>query len=226
MKQGALIADSDKRPQSGSVEIVHANAIDALRDVGHLDLVVTDPPYAFGGGGAEHELTATVAVALRMCAERLRRGSYLVVYCASSWRSISYMVESVRGICQPVRIANWVKPACKSKVRTPGWAWATVAVVAMRKGPKNRPDLPEASDMLDWIESPPVTTGRRAQLPNAVADWSVQPFVIDGGDFFDPFAGSGALVHAAARAGMHAKGCDVDPACAVAALSNFQKVEP
>ena len=32
------------------------------------DLIVTDPPYAFGGSGGEHALSATVAVVLREAA--------------------------------------------------------------------------------------------------------------------------------------------------------------
>lgn len=38
------------------------------------DLVVTDPPYAFGGSGNEHALSATVAVVLRETAVRLAKG--------------------------------------------------------------------------------------------------------------------------------------------------------
>lgn len=176
-----------------------------------LDLVVTDPPYAFGGGGTEHAISATVAIVLRETAVNLKRGSWFVVLCASSWRSISYMVESVRGIVEPVRVGTWVKPVSKSKVRTCGWAWSTVAAVAMRKGPKNRAELATGCEILDWIEAPIVTDRRRAQLPLPVADWAVTPFVIPGGVFLDPFAGSGQLVSAASRLGMDAHGFEIDP---------------
>jgi len=38
------------------------------------DLIVTDPPYAFGGSGGEHALSATVAIVLREAATRLAKG--------------------------------------------------------------------------------------------------------------------------------------------------------
>lgn len=175
-----------------------------------LDLVVTDPPYAMGGAGQEHALSATVAIVLRSTAERLRRGSWFVVYCATSWRAIAYMVEAVRGIVEPVRIATWCKPKSRTKVSTPGWAYASVAVLAMRKGPKNRPEL-TPSPILDHLAAPVFTQGRRAQLPETVAAWSVAPFVIPGGVMLDPFAGSGALPKAAGVLGMIAHGLEKDP---------------
>lgn len=172
-----------------------------------LDLVVTDAPYAFGGEGAEHALSATVAIVLREVAERLAPDRWMLTYCASSWRSTMYMVESVRGILRPVRVAQWHKPKARSKARTAGWAWATVNVVAFSKGsPKGAP-----SDLLDYIVHAPVVNGRRAQLPAQVAHWSVAPFAVPGGLFLDPFAGSGALVEAAQKCGMTAIGFEQNP---------------
>lgn len=174
-----------------------------------LDLVATDPPYAFGGYGAEHALGATVAIVLRETAERLRRGCWMVCFCASSWRSIAYVVEACRGIAEPVRIATWTKPTARTKVKPIGWQYASVSLVALRKGPKNDPRL-RGNALLDHFCSAPVTNGRRAELPRTVAAWAVQPFVIGGGCFLDPFAGSGALPHAATAAGMNAHGFDID----------------
>ncbi len=77
-------------------------------------------------------------------------------------------------------------------MRTPGWEWASVSAVAMRKGPKNRNELTPAK-ILDHIESDIVFRGRRAELPEAVASWAVAPFAIKAGVFLDPFAGSGAI---------------------------------
>ena len=191
--------------------IQKGNAVDLIQTFDKdIDLIVTDPPYAFGGSGAEHELSATVAVALRESSLRLRRGSWMVVMSASSYRSVSYMIESVRGIMTPVRFGTWVKPVVRSKVRTAGWGWASVIAVAMRRGPKNRKDLVEPCGM-DWIESSVVTNGRRAQLPQNVSDWAVMPYVVPGGVFLDPFAGSGALMLSAERSGMDAHGFEINP---------------
>ncbi len=173
------------------------------------DLIVTDPPYAFGGSGGEHALSATVAIVLREAATRLAKGRWMLVMCASSWRSTSYMVESVRGIVEPVRIATWCKPAAKTKVETTGWKWASVNVVAFRKG--KAIDDCAASD-LDHILAAPLIKGRRAELPPEVAQWMVKPFAVPGGNFLDPFAGSGAIVKAAAECGMRARGYERDPA--------------
>lgn len=180
-----------------------------------IDLLITDPPYAFGGSGDEHEISATVAVTLREAATRMNRGAWAVVFCASSWRSTQYMADAMRGILTPVRTGTWVKPQSRSKVRTPGWAWASVNVLVLRKG-KSEHGCP--SELLDWIEAPPVMNGRRAELPAAVADWSVAPFVVPGGLAVDPFAGSGALIDAAERAGMEGIGYERNPltsSCAI-----------
>lgn len=167
-------------------------------------LIATDPPYAFGGSGDEHAISATVAIVLREAAQRLETGRWMLVMCASSWRSTSYMVEAVRGTgLEPVRIATWCKPAARTKVETTGWKWASVNVIAFRKG-KALDDC-SASD-LDHITAPPVMNGRRAELPPEVASWMVKPFAVPGGLMIDPFAGSGALVAAARDCGMEAIG--------------------
>lgn len=191
------------------VEIHEGHALDLVRSAPPLDLIVTDPPYAFGGSGGEHAITATVATALRESAHKLKRGHWAIVFAASSWRSTSYMIEAVRGVLEPVRFGTWVKPEARTKVRTAGWAWASVTVIAMRKGPKNA--VGEPSLLLDHVEAPPVIVGRRAELPPVVAEWAVAPFAVPGGVMLDPFAGSGALCKAAANAGMHAIGYEAAP---------------
>src|SRR5215472_2158434 len=167
------------------------------------DLVVTDPPYAFGNTAGEHALSATVAVVLRETAQRLARGRWMLVMCASSWRSTVYTVEAVRGVVDPVRIATWCKPAARTKVETVGWRWASVNVVAFRKG--KAVDERAAAD-LDHILAEPLRNGRRAELPAAVALWLIKPFAVAGGVMLDPFAGSGALLRAAEECGMQAVG--------------------
>lgn len=188
--------------------ILHGDSIDLVQTFDTpIDLVVTDPPYAFSGSGQEHEISAAVAVVLRETAKKLVRGSWMLVYAASSYRSINYMVTSVRGILDPVRIGTWVKPKARTKVNTTGWKWASVSVIAFRKG-KARKDVPE-SFVLDYIEAEPVMNGRRAELPPSVAEWSIYPYAIPGGTFLDPFAGSGVLVRCAEQAGMVSYGFEL-----------------
>lgn len=194
-------------------EIRRGHALDLIEAVekNSLDLLATDPPYAFGGSGAEHALSATVATVLRESAYRLKRGGWAVVFCASSWRSTYYMVEAVRGILDPVRIGTWAKPVVQTKVRTPGWAWASVNVLVMRRPGGDR-GLYKASDepVPDFIVEPVVRKGRRAQLPAAVARWAVQPYTLPGGFMLDPFAGSGTLLEAAAQYGMRTLGFEIN----------------
>lgn len=190
-------------------EIREGDALDLVQSFGEpIDLLVTDPPYAFGGSGGEHALSATVAVVLREAARKMAPGSWAVIFAASSWRSTAYMVEAVRGVLEPVRVGTWTKPESKTKVATSGWKWASVNVIALRKG-KAR-EL-EASSLLDHICAAPIRNGRRAELPSEVADWAVQPFAVPGGVALDPFAGSGALPAAAQRAGMRAYGFERNP---------------
>lgn len=184
---------------------VHAlDALESITDT--FDLIVTDPPYAFGGSGPEHAVSATVATVLRESARRLKKGRWMLVMCAASYRSQAYMVESVRGIVEPVRIATWCKPKSRTKVDTEGWKWASVSVIAFRKG---RAEPLADCNILDHITEEPLVGGRRAELPVSVADWMVAPYAVPGGRALDPFAGSGALLEAAFRAGMDGLGFEV-----------------
>lgn len=167
------------------------------------DLIATDPPYAFGGTGGEHELSATVAVVLREAATRLGKGKWMLVMCASSWRSTSYMVDALRGVVTPIRIATWCKPTARTKVQTVGWKWASVNIIAFRKGKME--GTPTGED-LDHITAAPVVNGRRAELPQEVAEWMVRPFIQPGGLMLDPFAGSGAILRAGEFYGMRTVG--------------------
>jgi DNA modification methylase len=189
--------------------ILRGHNVDLIEQVESIDLLITDPPYALGGCGQEHELTASVAVALREYAKKLKTGSWAIVFAASSYRSTVYMIEALRGVLEPVRFGTWVKPASRTKVRSPGWEWASVNIIAFRKGPKNRDDLKNMKPVgLDYISCPPVKNGRRAELPLEAARWAVEPFVIEGGIAFDPFAGSGALLKAAEEFGMKTIGIE------------------
>ena len=172
------------------------------------DLIATDPPYAFGGTGDEHAISATVAVVLREAAKRLKKGRWMLVMCAASYRSQAYMVESVRGIVEPVRIATWCKPKARTKVQTTGWAWASVSVIAFKKGKALELESPS---FLDHITAEPVMNGRRAELPQEVADWMVAPYAVPGGLCLDPFAGSGKLLVAAEKSGMTGIGYELKP---------------
>lgn len=194
-------ANTNAHGDAHAIDIRRGDALDLLLAMKERpDLIVTDPPYAFGGTGDEHAISATVAIVLRESAKRLKTGGWMVVFCASSWRSTAYMVESVRGLVEPVRIATWCKPEAKTKTRTPGWMWASVNVVAMRKGKGNG----SSSDELDHITMAPVKNGRRAELPQNVAAWAVKPFSVPGGLLLDPFAGSMAIPNAAISFGMRA----------------------
>lgn len=186
--------------------IVRGDAIDLIQSFAREpDLVVTDPPYALGGGDGAHRLVAAVAVVLHYAGRKLKRGGWMIVMCASSWRSTVYMVTSLQGVVEPVRIATWCKPVARTKVTTAGWRWASVNVIAFRKGPPRDCDT-LGCELLDHITAAPLTQGRRAELPPEVADWLVQPFASPGGLLLDPFAGSGAILAAGERAGMEAIG--------------------
>lgn len=192
--------------------IVQGHAMDLLGQLGVRPAVVcTDPPYAFGGDGDEHAISATVATVLRESAMRLQRGGWFVVMCAASLRSEDYMRESIRGCgLTPVRRGTWAKPTSRTKVKTTGWDWASVSVLVFRKGRAKPVDL-RASRLLDWILCEPDRIGRRAAVPLEVADWMVRPFCIPGGLALDPFAGSGRLLAAAAAGGMRAVGFEKKP---------------
>jgi hypothetical protein len=188
------------------VNIIRGHALDLLEaETRRFDLIATDPPYAFSGSGPEHSLSATVATTLRECARRLTPGGWLVAFSASSWRFTAYTVEALRGLVEPVRFGFWGKPAARTKARTSGWSWASVHVLAFRKG---KSDVAPSGE-LDWVVAEPEMSGRRAQLPAKVASWAVAPFARPGGRMLDPFAGSGALLLAAEACGMEATGYEM-----------------
>ncbi|MEK9752551.1 MAG: hypothetical protein VW338_04980 [Rhodospirillaceae bacterium] len=192
------------------MQIINGHAIDLVANFeGPAHLLASDPPYAFGGQVGEHELSAAVAVALREAGKKLAPGCWAVIFCAASWRSTNYMVEAMRGVLQPVRIATWVKPSTTCKARTTGWGYSSVNVIAFRRG---KDGLKRQPSGVDYILADPVRSGRRAQLPPEVADWAVTPFLVPGGRMIDPFAGSGELCRASERGGMVATGFDIDPA--------------
>ena len=171
------------------------------------DIIVTDPPYALRGDGDEHAISATVAIVLREAAARLRKGGWMLVMCASSWRSQAYMVESVRGILEPIRTLTWCKPVARTRAKTSGPAFASVQVLVFKKGKSDT----EACEQLDHITAPVVTNGRRAELPPEVADWMVRAYGRPGQLLLDPFAGSGAILAAAERAGLASIGFEKNP---------------
>jgi DNA modification methylase len=109
---------------------------------------------------------------------------------------------------EPVRIATWCKPKARTKVQTAGWAWASVNVIAFKKG---RDDNEPNPGWLDHITAEPVMNGRRAELPQEVARWMVYPFAVPGGLMLDPFAGSGRLVKAALECDMRGLGYELNP---------------
>lgn len=192
-----------------SINFLHGNAIDLIQDFSsNLDLLATDPPYAFGGEHPEHELSAAVAIVLRESGKKLKQGRWAVVFCASSWRSTNYMIEAMRGILTPIRIATWIKENNTSKARTTGWTFNTVNIIAFRKGKdglKRQPTSP------DYCICPPEKIGRRATLPIEVAKWAIEPFVVSGGVMLDPFMGAGRLCQASAYYRMEPFGFDIDP---------------
>lgn len=192
-------------PEPGEVSLVEGHALDLIEGIHEtdLDLVATDPPYAFGGEGDEHAVSAAVATVLREAAHRMARGAWMVVFCASSWRSTAYMIEATRGILEPVRMGHWLKPEARTRVKTVGWSWASVTVLVLRRpGTRTKTAKGRPVELLDYIVEAPLKGGRRAALPGRVCDWALAPFADPGGLMLDPFAGSGALCKAAAAAGM------------------------
>lgn len=63
--------------------MIKGHALDLIEQLTEApDLIVTDPPYAAGGQGDEHALTAVVACTLRESARRLKKGRWMLVMCA------------------------------------------------------------------------------------------------------------------------------------------------
>lgn len=193
-----------------NIRIYCADCRDVLAEIGPVDLVLTDPPYAIGGSRNEWRVTASVAIGLNMAARTVRKGGALLAFTTSSGRGISYTLSAVGNTLPFNRVLTWHKSFIRSRVAGP-WRWDTVQILAFGRASFGRPQYSSV-----FTSSGPSTTkalggtGHPAELPDGIADWLYRPFAETAEVVLDPFLGTGQLLAPAVRAGKRAIGIELE----------------
>lgn len=205
--------------EQGNTTIYHGDCRDVLADLGKIDLVLTDPPYAIGASRGEWSVTASVAIGLHLAAERVRKADgSLVAFTTTSGRGIEFTQGAVKGLMFN-RLLVWHKPGGYSRAASP-WRWDAVAILLFGRTPTYR-GLDSA------VASIEDTRGKAhpAELPNGLADWVYKPFDRNDLVVADPFMGSGRLLEPAVRAGRRVIGIEIEERyCEIAAKRLAQTV--
>jgi DNA modification methylase len=208
--------------QDESVTLYHGDCRDVVPTLPRVDLVATDPPYAMGARNGEWSVTASVAIGINEAAKRVRAKGSMLVFTTTSGRGIEFTQGAVGRKLPFNRLLIWQKPGGRSRAASP-WAWDSVAILLFGRAPSGvigesavfqHADEPDPEHDADYI-------GHPSMLPSPVCDWLLRPFTPEhytGLTCLDPFAGSGALLHAAQLRGYRVIGVEQEERyCEIAA---------
>jgi site-specific DNA-methyltransferase (adenine-specific) len=196
------------------VTIYHADCRDVLPSLA-VDLVLTDPPYAFGARREEWSATASVAIGLQTAAAQVRKRGALIAFTTSSGRGLQYTIESVARTLPLNRILTWQKDRARGFAISP-WRWDTISVLMFGTSPTG--GVAPASSVFLSPAHYPRPSGHPAELPDGIAEWLYKPFDRPGVVVVDPFMGTGRLLEPAAKAGRRVIGIEIEERyCEIAA---------
>lgn len=198
----------------GSATVTRADAVGWLERIesGSVDLLLTDPPYStdvdniqdFAGWWLPHALEKVAAGGRAyVCVGAYPRElhAYLDLDSTTSHMSLKdVLVWTYRNVIGP---------------DTDGYRlnWQAVLHFAGPDAPPLRTDrLVEKFAVMDISAPDGRHEGRlhKWEKPRKMAELIVRLATDEGGSVIDPFAGTGTFLAAAARAGRHARGCDLD----------------
>lgn len=205
------------------VTLYHGDCREVIPDLGPVDVVLTDPPYAIGGAKAEWKVTSSVAVGLHLAARQTKREGAMLAFTTSSARGMEFTLGAVGGALPFNRVLAWHKEFVRSRVAGP-WRWDLVLILAFGRASFGRPEY--SSVYRSTGPAAPPDGVHPAELPDGMADWLYRPFAERQPVVLDPFCGSGQLLIPAARAGHTAIGIEIDEKhCELAArrLSEVQE---
>ena len=204
--------------EKDAISIFLGDAREVLDDIGPVDLVITDPPYAVGAGNGEWAATAAVAIALHQAARLVRKGGALLAFSTTSGRGMEFTRGAVGKALPFNRVLIWHKTDSHSRVAGP-WQWDAVAIMAFGRASFGDAD---ASSVFSSAARFQHVTNHRAELPEAIADWLYRPFVATAPLLLDPFMGSGTLLLPAVRRGLPVIGIEIDEAHCEAAARRLE----
>lgn len=213
------------------ITIYHGDCREVLPDIGHVGLVVTDPPYGINtksdGGGKISPwgdlCNAALWYADWMATCRRKLGPSGALWTFLNWRSMVTFQKASCDIGWPIESLlvwdkQWIGPGGNRGLRP---SYEMVALFAM-------PDfaIPDRSlsDIQRWQWSAYKPSGHPAEKPLAGMRWLIDASQADG-DILDPFMGSGTTLRAAKDLGRRAIGIELEERyCEIAARRLDQEV--
>lgn len=206
----------------GATEIIVGDALSALRDIEHADVVITDPVWpncpegAITGWDQPYELLQGVMAALPPTVKRV----VIVLRSDSDPRFLSAVPD-----CWPFFNASWLQYVIPGYIgRKLGGneiAYAFGEPVPSSEGRRVIPCVAPKAQPVDREE-----VGH--PMPRALVhmEWLVEWWSEPGETVLDPFCGSGTIPLAAARMQRHGIGIEVDPTYAEMARKRISESAP
>jgi DNA modification methylase len=201
------------------VTIYHGDSRAILPSLPMATVVLADPPYALGGNRKEWRVTASVAIALSMAAQRVTKGGCMAAMTAASGRGMDFVRGAIEPTLQFNRLLVWHKEFVNSPVAGP-WRWDIVPILMFGKASFGRP---KASSCYRSNGHSNLSTDHPAELPVGIGRWLLEG--LPDGLMIDPFAGSGSFLVAAREMGRPSIGIEADEKwCELAAARMGQEV--
>ncbi len=230
--------------EQDGIVIVHGDCRDVLPQLGSVDHVITDPPYALvvvntskgaqrgtvgkadrrdlGYAGITDDDRAVIGLEIGRIARR-----WAIVFCdaesLSAWR-----VALETGGMRHIRMGSWVSPACTPQFSgdRPGTGWEGCEIAhasgRCRWNGGGRPAV--------WVINRPLNgsveraeAGHPTPKPSALLNQIVADFTDPGETILDPFIGSGTTLIAAKRLGRKAIGIERNESYCEGAATRLQQ---
>lgn len=219
-----------------AIRLIHGDALDALKTLtGPIGAVITDPPYSSGAGSlagkqqsTAHKYTTTKAACPLPDFEGDSLDQRSWTRWATSW------LRDARALCAPGAplcvFCDWRQlPSLTDAIQWAGWHWRGVVVWDKVNSRPQRGRFRQQAEFLAWASNGPMPVDRNAPVLPGVLTYT-QPqnaerlhqtqkpldlmrqivrITEPGGVIFDPFAGAGTTLLAAALEGYDSVGVEV-----------------
>lgn len=206
-------------PSWGETVVHHGPSEKLVPDLGKFDLILTDPPYAPGGGRAEWKATGAVSVALHYAARALKPNGVMAVFTAASGRGEGLIEGTVGTAINFSRLLCWHRENARSAAAGP-FRWDIVPIRLYGRAVYGQAKTP---GFFETKVQHKKETAHPGELPPDLCEWLTAG--LDDGTpkrVLDPFCGSGSLLVPAARRGWEVVGIDKQEKWADAARARVQ----
>lgn len=205
---------------SGNVTIYHGDSREIVPELPRVNLVITDPPYAIGAGQGEWAATAAVAIALNESAKKIRKTGSMLVFTTTSGRGIEFTQGAIGRTLPFNRLLVWHKTGGRSRAMSP-WRWDAVAILLFGRAPTSKSG---ASSVFACPADYERETDHRAELPDGIDEWLLNPFWLQVEATLDPFLGTGRLLDPLVATGRKAIGIEIEERHCETAAKRFEVI--